>query len=241
MVRLLAAVLLVVTSVPSVVDAPPPTYRIYATREGLVGRTTSNGHVITSRDHFVSLPSTKSVSPRGSGTYTAKVCRTDGGRCEYAPVWDVGPWNTRDDFWSPSRTEFPALPQGVPEAQAAFQDGFNGGKDSRGRKVTNPAGMDLADGVFWDGLGLTGSTWVDVTLLWTGVEGVTGTVTATVELRAGPSPSAAVVGLAAAASRVPVLCRSAGWDRLAADEYVAAGSVTGADDSPECVSGSSRP
>jgi hypothetical protein len=32
--------------------------------------------------------------------------------------------------------------------------------------VLNPAGIDLADGAFWDGLGMTDNDWVDVNLLW---------------------------------------------------------------------------
>ncbi|MFI5609516.1 hypothetical protein [Amycolatopsis sp. NPDC051903] len=231
----------------SAVDTVPSTYRIYATREGLVGGTTANGHVIASRDHFVALPSTKSVSRQGSGTYTVKVCRTDDTRCEYAPVWDVGPWNTHDDYWNPpaSRATFPTLPQGVPEAQAAFQDGFNGGKDARGRVVKNPAGLDLADGVLWDGLGLTGSSWVDVTFLWTGPAAVWGAVTtagAPLTLRASPSTSAAVTGLAANYARVPVECwvpgetvdGSARWVRLGPDEYGADAWLQHPGDVPEC-------
>ncbi|WP_326568999.1 hypothetical protein VSH64_45855 [Amycolatopsis rhabdoformis] len=225
----------------------PLTYRVYATREGLVGGKTSNGHVIAQRDHFVSFPSTKSVSPKGTGSYTAKVCRTDGTRCEFAPVWEVGPWNTHDDYWNPSdeRATFPTLPQGTPEAQAAFQDGFNGGKDSRGRAVKNPAGIDLADGVLWDGLGLTGSSWVDVTYLWTGTGGALGVITtagAPLNLRESPSTSAAIKGVAAPYAQVPIECSVTGesvsgalgtstlWDRVGPDLYVSDTYVkTGAD------------
>jgi hypothetical protein len=131
--------------------AAPLNYRVYATREGLTGLTTANGHVITSRDHFVALPSGRSLSVKGTGNYTARICKTDNSRCEYAPVWDVGPWNERDDYWNPSSTRqmWNSLPQGKPEAQAAYQDGYNGGRDDRGRQVPNPAGIDLADGTFW--------------------------------------------------------------------------------------------
>ncbi|MBT9260247.1 MAG: hypothetical protein KM310_10950 [Clostridiales bacterium] len=38
---------------------------------------------------------------------------------------------------------FKDLPLGKPEAQAAFYEGYNGGEDQFGRKVTNPAGIDL--------------------------------------------------------------------------------------------------
>jgi hypothetical protein len=143
-------------------------YKVFATREGLVGGTTANGHKIASRDHFVALPSGKSLSPNGKKTYQVKVCAANG-RCETAPVWDVGPWNTKDDYWNPkaSRQSWKDLPQGKPEAQAAYQSGYNGGKDQFGRKVANPAGIDLADGTFLDGLKLTDNAWVTVTYLWT--------------------------------------------------------------------------
>ncbi|MEC3974998.1 hypothetical protein QMK34_06810 [Amycolatopsis sp. H20-H5] len=144
------------------------TYRVFATREGLVGGTTANGHVIAPRDHFVALPSRRGLSANGSRTYSVRVC-TPGGRCETAPVWDVGPWNTTDDYWNPSvtRQSWKNLPQGQPEAQAAYQNGFNGGRDEFGRTVANPAGIDLADGTFYDGLGLRDNAFVTVTYLWT--------------------------------------------------------------------------
>ncbi|MBW1602459.1 hypothetical protein JJV70_10120 [Streptomyces sp. JJ66] len=144
----------------------PLTARVFATREGLVGHTTANGHVIQPNDHFVALPSRRALSPKGSHQYAVRVCGP--ARCETAPVWDVGPWNTRDDYWNPSsqRQEWKDLPRGVPEAQAAYQDGYNGGRDQYGRKVSNPAGIDLADGTFAN-VGLRGNGWVTVTYLWT--------------------------------------------------------------------------
>jgi hypothetical protein len=149
-------------------SATPLSFRVFATREGAVGGTTANGHVITPRDHFVALPSRRALSPKGTTTYSVKVC-ADNGRCETAPVWDVGPWNTTDDYWNPPavRQSWTNLPQGKPEAQAAYQDGYNGGKNGKGKKVKNPAGIDLADGTFWDGLGLTDNAWVTATYLWT--------------------------------------------------------------------------
>ncbi|MFC8226499.1 hypothetical protein [Streptomyces sp. NPDC057287] len=143
------------------------TTSVYATREGLVGGTTANGHVIVPNDHFVALPSRRGLSPKGSGQYSVRVCGPV--RCETAPVWDVGPWNTRDDYWNPSsvRESFKDLPQGRPEAQAAYQNGYNGGLDGSGRRVLNPAGIDLADGTFYN-VGLNNNGWVTVTYLWTG-------------------------------------------------------------------------
>ncbi len=61
------------------------------------------------------------------------------------PVWDVGPWNEDDDYWHDGdrRRVFGDLPTGLPEAEAAFFDGYNGGNDQFGRPVLNPAGVDL--------------------------------------------------------------------------------------------------
>src|SRR5690606_32595888 len=111
---------------------------------------------------------TRALAADGHGSRTVRVCAPSTGRCEYAPVWDVGPWNIDDDYWSTAgqRERFADVPRGTPQAQAAYQDGHNGGADGFGRQVTNPAGIDLADGTFWDGLGLGTNSWVDVTFLW---------------------------------------------------------------------------
>ncbi|TWE13517.1 hypothetical protein [Prauserella muralis] len=215
------------------------TFRIFATREGLVGGTTANGHVITERDHFVALPSRRGLASRGSGNYTVKVCTTDGARCEWAPVWDVGPWNTRDDHWNAERDMWPGLPHGKPQAQAAYQDGHNGGRDQFGRVVRNPAGIDLADGTFWDGLRLPTNAWVDVTYQWTG-HGPWGTVETggwQLNVRTGPSLDADRVGYAARHAQVRIDCAATGdrvrgtqgatarWYRLAPGMYVSAAYV----------------
>jgi len=63
-------------------------YKVFATREGLVGHTTANGHKIVQRDHFVALPSRRGLSARGSGDYSVRVCAANG-RCEWAPTWDA--------------------------------------------------------------------------------------------------------------------------------------------------------
>ncbi|QNE20155.1 hypothetical protein F1D05_22400 [Kribbella qitaiheensis] len=210
--------------------------RVYATREGLVGGTTANGHVIASRDHFVALPSRRGLASNGSGTYTVKVCTTSGSRCAFEPVWDVGPWNTKDDYWNPSATRemWKDLPQGKPEAQAAYQSGYNGGKDQFGRTVANPAGIDLADGVFWDALALGDNGFVDATYLWTGTGG-RGTVSISsgyLNLRSTSSSSGAVVGMAGKSAQVTVECQTTGqsvagsqgttnvWLRVNAGMYV---------------------
>jgi hypothetical protein len=226
--------------------ATPVSYRVYATREGLVGGTTANGHVIVSSDHFVALPSGRNLSPRGSTQYSVKVCGPT--RCETAPVWDVGPWNTKDDYWNPSATrqEFKDLARGLPEAQAAYLNGYNGGKDEGGRRVLNPAGIDLADGTFYN-VGLNNNGYVTVTYLWT--SGGTGAATGTVKtsgpalnVRSGPHTTDAAVGSVANGSTVTISCQTTGtsvtgtygtsniWDKITSpvgyvsDTYIYTGS-----------------
>jgi hypothetical protein len=212
----------------------PLTYTVFATREGLVGGTTANGHVITDRDHFVSLSSWRSLSPKGTGDYSVRVCGN--GRCAYEPVWDVGPWNTRDDYWNSPREQWNDLPQGRPEAQAAYQNKYNGGKDQFGRTVLNPAGIDLADGTMWDSLGLAnaGSAWVSVSYLWTGsgTQGRVSTGGGTLNVRGGATTGSGIAGMAGPYARLTIECRVAGqtitgnagttnmWDRIGPGNYV---------------------
>ncbi len=224
-----------VLPVPAGAVVAPLTVRLYATREGAVGGVTANGHIVVVRDHFVSLPSRLGLSAKGTGSRSVRVCSAATGRCEYAPVWDVGPWNTRDDFWNYSRQMWPSLPRGVPEAQAAYQNGFNGGRDQFGRTVTNPSGIDLADGTFWDGVGLRDNAWVTVTFLWTGTGGTTGQVTLSggyLNVRAGPSTGWSIRGVAASYANVVIQCQVRGqwisgtvsttnlWDRIGTGDYV---------------------
>lgn len=143
-----------------------PTYTIFATREGLVGNRTANGHTIVSRDHFVALPSGTVLDCNGCSTYTVTLFYPPTGRSVTERVYDVGPWNTQDNYWHSPRAEFTDLDIGMPEAQAAYQTGYHGGKDESGRTVSNPAGIDLADGTFWDSLGMVGNDWVQVTYNW---------------------------------------------------------------------------
>jgi len=140
-----------------------PTYSIYATREGLVGNHTANGHLIASHDHFVALPSNTVLDCNGCSTYTVFLKNPSNGSSVTEKIYDVGPWNTKDNYWHSPRAEFTSLALGMPEAQAAYQTGFNGGHDEFGRSVANPAGIDLADGTFWDSLGMVGNGWIDVT------------------------------------------------------------------------------
>jgi hypothetical protein len=211
----------------------PVSYRVFATREGLVGGVTANGHVIVERDHFVALPSRLGLASPGSGDRTVRVC-ADNGRCAYAPVWDVGPWNTTDDYWNAPRQTWQGLQRGKPAAQAAFEAEYNGGRDEFDRDVLNPAGIDLGDGTFWDGLRLTDNSWVGVDFLWTagGRRGTVVTGDGPVRLRAGATSAAAEVGMAGDAAQLPIQCQKRGqkvagtvrttnlWDRVAPRTFV---------------------
>ncbi|GAA1727798.1 hypothetical protein GCM10009809_24380 [Isoptericola hypogeus] len=241
----------VAPAAPAAADRDGETHRIFATREGLVGKRTANGHKIRKLDHFVALPSRRALSAKGSGAYSVRVCRADSTRCEYAPVWDVGPWNTKDDYWSATRHVARDLPKGTPQASAAYRLGHNGGRDLFGRKVTNPAGIDLANGTFWHGLRLHANAWIDVTYLWQGSArtGIVVTDGSPLNVRTGPSTSYARRGLAANTARVPLLCHARGqwvsgtrgttnlWYRVGArnwvsDAYLNTG--TGAAIAPRC-------
>ncbi|MCS6882641.1 MAG: hypothetical protein RMK84_17765 [Oscillochloridaceae bacterium] len=167
---LMAALTAPAEAMPAAEESRPalaPTYRIFATREGLVGRRTANGHIIQPRDRFVALPSWTVLSPRGSDKFRVRL--TYQGRTVVVPVWDVGPWNTNDDYWNVNR-RYKDLPVGMPMAQAAFLHGYNGGRDERGRRIQDPNGIDIADGTFWDDLRMTRNDWVDVTFLWLGAD-----------------------------------------------------------------------
>jgi len=139
-------------------SASSVTFRVYATREGLVGGRTSSGHTITPNDHFVALPSTKALNKSVKITYK--------GKSATAPVLDIGPWNNNDDYWNPSDVRtYKGIPRGVPQAKAAYDSGNNGGKSGTGLTVTAPGGIDIGDGTYAD-LGLGNPDYVDVTFLW---------------------------------------------------------------------------
>jgi hypothetical protein len=59
------------------------------------------------------------------------------------PLKEVGPWNVHDNYWDRRRDMWKDLPRGLPEAQAAYYNNYNKGRDEFGRKVLNPAGVDL--------------------------------------------------------------------------------------------------
>ncbi len=221
-----------------VTEAAPRSYSVFATREGLVGGTTANGHKIVNRDRFVALPSRRALSANGKTDYSVKVCAPNG-RCAIAPVWDIGPWNTKDDYWNPSnqREMWKDLPQGVPQAAAA-RNGHNGGKDQFGRRVANPAGIDLGDGIFWDVLGLKDNSQVQVDYLWTGsqrLSAIRTEGTPDIPILARPEAGAESVGIAVDATEVPVQCTSGAFVRIGDGQYLPATAFTGLPgDVPAC-------
>ncbi|NJN65565.1 MAG: hypothetical protein HC884_02055 [Chloroflexaceae bacterium] len=147
--------------------AVAPTYRIRATRLGMVGGRTANGHIIKPHDRFVALPSWRSLNVRGGTDYQVRI--TYRGRSVVAPVWDVGPWNTHDDYWSVQRERFRDLRRGWPQDHAAYFDGYNGGYAEKGW-VRFPTAMDVGDGLWWE-LGIPGDQGeVEVTFLWLGTD-----------------------------------------------------------------------
>lgn len=95
-----------------------------------------------------------------------------GGKMVVALVGESGPWNVDDNYWSNTtdpqpRRMFADLPMGVPEAQAAYFNGYNGGLDQFGRLVTSPVAIDVSKALAAD-LGLpSGNNKVTVSFLWT--------------------------------------------------------------------------
>lgn len=221
---------------------PPLTYTVFATREGLVGHRTANNHLITERDHFVALPSRRVLNTSDRRRdYQVTVCYDKRGRCATAPVFDIGPWNITDDYWNPAyvRQTWRDLPQGRPQAQAARQSGYNAGFDGFGRGVTNPAGIDLADGLFWDGLAMTSNDWIRVSYLWTG--GIVAAVTAdTLNIRLQPNTTTQIVRRSYGGYKLVLNCETTGtstagttkWYRLSEGGYVTGSYVDSAGVAP---------
>jgi hypothetical protein len=149
----------------------PPTWRLRVTRQGMVGGRTANGHIIVERDRFVSMSSWKVLNKKGKYDYQIKMVVPSTGYSAVAPAWDVGPWNNNDNFWHNPRDIFKDLPVGMPQAEAAFFNKHNGGKNEFGDVVLNPSAIDIGDGTYWDELKLTGAQWaerLDVTFLFEG-------------------------------------------------------------------------
>jgi hypothetical protein len=101
---------------------PGPWVRVFATREGLVGRRLACGEIIQPGAMFVALPHRSALRRSVELRYRDRVA--------VVPVLDVGPWNVDDDYWSAGQR--PAAERG----QGTF------------RRPANPAGIDLSDATF---------------------------------------------------------------------------------------------
>jgi hypothetical protein len=93
-------------------------------------------------NYEVALPHKRLKLHRG---FRVRITAVGKGTRTRAPVKEVGPWNTRDNYWQGRRDRdmWKDLPRCVPEAEAAFFDNYNRGRDQFGRKVLNPAGFDM--------------------------------------------------------------------------------------------------
>jgi hypothetical protein len=150
---------------PTATAGQPATFRLYATRIGLIGGRTSNGTIIQPEHQFVALPSRSVLASLNGREYQVRI--THQGRSVTVPVWDTGPWNVRDNYWAaPAEREmWNDLPQGRPQAEAAYAEQYNAGRDGFGRRVLSPASIDISDGAF-AALGMTEADWVEVSFLW---------------------------------------------------------------------------
>jgi hypothetical protein len=158
-----------------------PTFRIRATRQGMIGGRTANGYIIPPHARFVSLPCWCSLSTLGGDEYKVRI--TYRGRSTVVPVYDVGPYSGRDDYWNEVRRGYPELMRGWPQDHAAYYEGHNGGWADKGY-VRFPTAMDVGDGAWRDDLGIVGDqAEVEVTFLWMGHDPL-----------AGPSPRDPALG-----------------------------------------------
>ena len=163
----------------------PGTFQVTATVIGLVGGSTSSGHVIQPDDRLVALPACTTTScpwllpgvvdplfgsriECGEFCYV-RVANPATGQCAVAPVLETGPWFTLDDWWNPTETRMvntlatPVQPltQGYPAAAAA-QDGVDVGFG------LSPSGIGLSNKGYEVGnraaIDLATGTWRDIGL-----------------------------------------------------------------------------
>ena len=151
----------------------PRTYEIFATRYDSKGRYTA-----ALPDQCVKLTNggLRTCADKGyiaGQRYEIFMSYKNGNKGVGLVVAETGPWNIDDNFWATladptPRRMFADLPLGMPESQAAFYNGYNGGLDQYGRKVTAPFAIDLAFEVA-DDLGLPSKTndWINVSFMWT--------------------------------------------------------------------------
>lgn len=198
------------------------TWTVAATREGLVGGTTSSGYVIQTLDRFVSLPACTSSScpwlqpgvahslwgirtECGNACYV-RVVNPNNGRCIVAPVRDTGPWFTQDDWWNPTASRFlntltsnpNVLRQGYPGAQAA-RDGLDIGYG------VAPSGVGISNKGYEVGnssaIDIGDGSWVDLGYSIAGASA--GSVTVTMLWQSGENPNAAAAACGQSSANPP--------------------------------------
>jgi hypothetical protein len=152
--------------------AAAPTFRVRGTRQGMIGGRTANGTIIPPRARFVSLPCWCALNPKGQTNYSVRL--TYRGRSTVVPVWDVGPYSGRDDYWNVTRSGYPDLERGWPMDHAAYYEGYNGRQADKGY-VRFPTSVDVGDGAWWDDLGIVGDqAELEITFLWMGADPLAG-------------------------------------------------------------------
>lgn len=147
-------------------------YRIYATQyHSNFGPDSVDVAVPDKYAKFASLGWEYHSGYPAGGNYSVNLS-LNGRQLNGVQVKDCGPWNIDDNYWNSTggarpRRLFAGLATGLPEAQAAYFDGYNGGRDQFGRTVSNPAGIDLSPqaGVQL-GLGYLVSGWIYVNFNW---------------------------------------------------------------------------
>lgn len=150
------------------------TLTVDCSREGLVGYTTANGHVITPSSRFVALPSRSVLCPNGNTTaYTVniKYLANDGTRrtANNVPVWDVGPWSTNDTYWAANRSGVSVGTAGLNHSTIARGTSASAvGSSDKYATVANASAIDLSDYVYLTELNITWQNGlkVEVTYNW---------------------------------------------------------------------------
>jgi LysM repeat protein len=175
--------------------AAPRTYEIFATRYDSKGR-----YTVALPDQCVKLTNggLKTCADKGylpGQRYEIFMSYKGGKKGVGVVVGETGPWNIDDNFWATQadptpRRMFADLPPGMPEAQAAFYNGYNGGQDQYGRKVTAPFAIDLSFEVSDDlGLPARSNDWINVSFMWTESWGSAASQSKPHDLSAGGSPA----------------------------------------------------
>lgn len=168
-------------------------YRIKATRQGMVGGTTSSGHVIIENDNFVSLPACVTttcswltpgttsttygyVTSCGSKCYVM-IYNPTTKKCVVSPVLDRGPLTNVDDFWNATSSRYVnqkiedkglsyQLAQGYP-ADAAALDGYDVGWGKSGNVGrTYFAGGTLYTPTFPTSMDVGDGAWLGLGFPW---------------------------------------------------------------------------